>query len=215
MKIKAKISLLYKTFCQAEGNQHIASEFAILKLQDLVESFKVKSILEVGLGIGAIAGSLLAMNKNIAYSGTEHNDFCLSALKGNLKLVFPRLKIHKNLNGLSRDQKFDLIIIDGKDPDLNLIKNLLTINGLIAVEGDRMPQQEILREIFPEHKYVHSISLRKNNSYSPFPAEEWQGGLKVIFVNPTIKQSLWWFREKYFTKIKYQFPGRYLGSKRK
>ena len=77
-----------------------------------------------------------------------------------------------------------------------------------------MPQQDSLQELFPQHKYVHCISLKKNKEYSPFPAENWQGGIKVIFVYPTLKQKIWWLKEKYFTKIKYQYPGRYLGGEK-
>ena len=77
-----------------------------------------------------------------------------------------------------------------------------------------MPQQDSLQELFPQHKYVHCISLIKNKEYSPFSTENWQGGLKIIFINPTIKQAFWTFKEKCFTKIKYQYPGRYLGGEK-
>ncbi len=206
--------ILYQSFCEAEGSQHIASEYAIGKINGLVEKFPVKRILEVGLGIGSISGILLAMNRNktaFDYIGTEANDFCLKALPQNLKEDYNRLKIVSDLTEISSHKKFDLIIIDGKDQNLNAIKELIFENGIIVIEGDRLPQQGSLQEFFPEHKYVHCISLKMNKEYSPFPAENWQGGIKVIFVNPTIKQSLWWFMEKYFTKIKYQYPGRYLG----
>lgn len=210
-------SKLYQSFCEAEGNQHIASEYAIGKINGLVEKFRVKRILEVGLGIGSISGILLSVNRNkldLDYTGTEANNFCLNALPENLKEDYNRLKIYPNLSEIASDKKFDLIIIDGKDQNLQSIKKMISKNGILAIEGDRMPQQEVLRGIFPKHKYVHSISLSRNKSYSPFPADEWQGGLKIIFVNPTIKQRLWWFRETYFTKIKYQYPGRYLGGEK-
>lgn len=108
--------------------------------------------------------------------------------------------------------KFDLIIIDGKDPYLKEIKNLISENGIIAIEGDRMAQQEIVKKLFPKYRNVHAISLRKNRIISPFPSEEWQGGLKVIFVNPTPVQYVWWIKEKFKTRLKYQVPGRYLGN---
>lgn len=211
-------STLYQFFCEAEGNQNIASEFAIVKLQELIRKFKVTKVLEVGLGIGSISGNILAMNRNktsLYYIGTEANNFCLNALPENLKEDYNRLQIYSDLCKIPSDTKFDLIIIDGKDQKLQSIKDLISENGIIAIEGDRMPQQDALQELFPDHKYVHCISLKKNKGYSPFPAENWQGGLKVIFVNPAIKQSLWWFTEKHLTKIKYQYPGRYLGSKSK
>jgi len=206
-------STLYQSFCETEGSQHMAGEYAICKINGLVEKFPVKRILEVGLGIGSISGIVLAMNRSkldFDYTGTEANDFCLKALLKNLKEDYIRLKIYSNLTEIPSNKKFDLIIIDGKDGNLQAIKGLISENGIIVIEGDRMAQQDSLQELFPIHKYVHCISLKKNKEYSPFPDENWQGGIKVIFVNPTIKQSLWWFMEKYFTKIKYQYPGRYL-----
>ncbi len=211
-------SNLYQSFCKADGSQHIASEYAIEKINGLVENFGIKGILEVGLGIGSISGIVLAVNKNkpdIDYIGTEADDFCLNALPENLKEDYNRLKIYPNLTEIPSDKKIDLIIIDGKDHNLQAVKDLISENGILAIEGDRIPQQDSLQELFPQHKYVHCISLKKNKEYSPFSAENWQGGIKVIFVSPTLKQHLWWFREKYFTKIKYQYPGRYLGGEKR
>lgn len=198
-----KIKETYKTFYQAEGNQHIASEFAVLKLQELVASFEVKSILEVGLGIGAIAGCLLAVNKELAYTGTEDNDFCLKALKHNLHKNYNRIELHSGISGLEPKDRFDLIIIDGKDFGLQQLSKHLSPNGIIAIEGDRQEQQIELQNIFPNHSYVHCISKKKNEEYSPFPSNHWQGGVKIIFVNPDFKQKLWWAREKLRTKLKY------------
>lgn len=206
---------LYYSFCKAGGNKNIASEYAIEKINGLVDRFRVKSILEVGLGIGGISGIILALNRNISnlnYAGTEANDFCLNALPKNLKEDYNRLEIFSDLNNIPIYQKFDLIIIDGKDKNLQAIKHLISKNGIIAIEGDRIQQQDFLQEIFPNHNHVHSISLIKNKEYSPFSSENWQGGVKIIFINPTVKQSLWWFKEKCLTKIKYQYPGRYLGG---
>jgi len=215
MRRNEQRSDLYQFFCKAEGNQHIASEYAIEKIDGLVKKFRVKRILEVGLGIGSISGILLAVKRNkpdLDYVGTEANDFCLNALPENLKEDYSQLRIYSDLTDIPTDKKFDLIIIDGKDHNLKTVKDLISENGLLAIEGDRIPQQDSLQELFPQHKYVHCISLKKNKGYSPFSTENWQGGLKIILVNPTIKQNLWWLKEKYFTKIKYQFPGRYLGK---
>lgn len=217
MSKKSGINNTYKEFCLAEGSQHIASEYAIGKINGLVEKFRVKRILEIGLGIGSISGMVLAVNRNkpdIYYTGTEANDFCLKALLENLKEDYSRLKIVSDLTKIPSNKKFDLIIIDGEDHNLRAVKDLISENGILAIEGDRMPQQDLLQELFPDHKYVHCISLKKNKEYSPFSTGNWQGGIKVIFVNPNIEQSLWWFTEKYFTKIKYQYPGRYLGGEK-
>jgi len=203
-------SNFYQFFCEAEGSQHIASEYAIEKLDRLVQEFRVKRILEVGLGIGSISGVVLAVNRriNLDYSGTEANDFCLKALPENLKEDYNRLQIYSDLTEIPAIKKFDLIIIDGKDHKLQIIKDLISENGILAIEGDRMPQQDSLQELFPDHKTVHCISREKNKSYSPFPAAHWQGGLKIIFINPTVFQKLWWMRERVSTKLKYWFRKR-------
>jgi hypothetical protein len=210
-------SKLYQSFCKADGNQHIASEYAIEKINGLVEKFRLQRILEVGLGIGSISGIVLAVNRNINldYSGTEANAFCLNVLPENLKEDYNRLQIYSDLTEIPGNKKFNLIIIDGKDHNLQAVKDLISENGILAIEGDRIPQQDSLQELFPQHKYVHCISLKRNKEYSPFPTENWQGGIKVIFVYPTLKQNLWWLKEKYFTKIKYQYPGRYLGGEKR
>lgn len=209
MPNKEVIRKLYRQFCSAEGNQYIASEYAIVKLQQIIEKFQVKSILEVGLGIGSIAGSLLKLNKNINYSGTESDLFCLQALPENLKEDYERLQIFSGLETIPQYSEYDLIIIDGKDPELEIIQHLIQRRGIIAIEGDRQPQQRILEDLFPVHRAVHAICLRKNGHYSPFSSERWQGGLKVIFVAPNREQIGWWLKEKLLTKIKNQVRGRY------
>jgi len=205
MQINQQISRSYKAFSSAEGSQHIASEYAIKKLQELVAKFHIQNVLEVGLGIGCIAGSLLKLNQHLQYFGTEANEFCLNALPQHLKEEYKRLQIHNELRTVPKDWKFDMVIIDGKDPDLHYVKDVLAKNAIITVEGDRMPQQELLQELFPSHKFVHSISAEKNKAYSPFPENHWQGGIKVIFLNPTSEQKIWWAKEKLFTKLKYWY----------
>lgn len=202
---KVRLLQAYKEFEHADGNQHIASEYAVLKLAEIIECFEVKKILEIGLGIGSISGTLLEVHnaKELQYSGTENNAFCLNALKGNLGSHFSKLKIYSNIEDISEENEFDLIIIDGKDENLKQVRKLLSANGIIAIEGDRLSQQEIMKELFPAHKYVHSISTKKNSINSPFASSHWQGGIKIIFGDPSRKQRLWWMREKLLTKLKY------------
>jgi len=206
----------YKTFCEADGSKHISSEYAINKLNKIIQYFNINNILELGLGIGSISGTLLALNKNkmkLNYSGTEANEFCLRSLSTNLKKDFNRLEIFKDLSEIPVQKRFDLIIVDGEDLQLSKIVALINTRGIIAIEGDRTPQQQLLQKLFPNNKEIHCISLKKNKNYSPFPIKEWQGGLKVIFVKPTRQQYAWWIKEKIWTKIKYHYPGRYLGDK--
>lgn len=202
---KQKLRQAYRKFDHAEGNQHIASEFAVEKLAELIGWFKTKKILEVGLGIGSISGTLLELKKEEVqnYSGTEDNSFCLEALKRNLGTNFEKLDIYGGIKEIPEDANFDLIIIDGKDQNLSQIQNLLSSKGIIAIEGDRIPQQEVLKKLFPSHKYVHSISTIRNAETSPFSSGNWQGGIKIIFKQPDGLQKLWWVKEKLLTKLKY------------
>ena len=121
----------YKYFCLAKGNQHIASEFAILKLQELIRKFQVKNVLEIGLGIGSIAGTLLGLNKNLDYSGTEANDFCLKALPENLKEDYRRLQIYSDLTKISsRIPIFDFSRILFRKPPQCLFYSRINENDL-------------------------------------------------------------------------------------
>lgn len=203
---------MYQKFCSAEGNQYIASEYAVQKLQELITKFEVKKVLELGLGIGSIVAILLEVNGGLDYTGTEANSFCLESLPVNLGNTYERLKIYPSLKHIPTDKKFDLVIVDGKDPELPSLKKILSNRGIIVLEGDRLEQQKFLQNLYPRHKMVHAISLRKNKSYSPFAAEDWQGGLKIIFTNPSEIQYAWWLKEKFLTRLKYQYPGRHFGS---
>ncbi|MFD0977950.1 hypothetical protein [Salinimicrobium gaetbulicola] len=211
---KQKLRQAYRKFDHAEGNQHIASEFAVEKLMELITWFKTKNILEVGLGIGSISGTILELQKDGGqyYAGTEDNPYCLEALNRNLGTNYEKVDIYGGIGEIPDYYKFDLIIIDGKDQNLSQIQSLLSSKGIIVIEGDRMPQQILLDELFPHNIMVHSISLKKNSARSPFPTDEWQGGVKILFINPTLKQKIWWFKEKIFTKLKYQYPGRHFGQ---
>lgn len=197
----------YLTFCEAEGNQHIASRYAIQKIIELLRRFKPDSVLEVGLGIGSISGTILRIfdDKNLKLYGTENNQFCLEALKNNLGEDFKSLNIYSDLKAIKGNVKFDLVIVDGGDTNLEIIKNKISDNGIIVIEGDRKNQLKLLNEYFPDHLYVHSISKRKNLEVAPFPSKNWEGGVKLIFINPNFKQKIYWLREKFQTKMRYSY----------
>lgn len=212
MSRSREINRVYRSFCEKEGNQFIASEYAINRIQELIDDFCVKKVFEIGVGIGSIAASILHLNRNINYFGTENNDFCLQALLNNLGENYSRLKLFSDLTEISISSEIDLLIIDGKDPNLPKVTRCLSEKGIIVVEGDRVEQLEELQKLFPHSRHVHSISLSKNRTESPFSCEDWQGGVKVIFVNPNLRQKFWWLKEKMITKLKYQYPGRHFGE---
>lgn len=196
----------YKRFCDIEGSEYIASEFALKIILKLVKKFKVTSVLEIGLGIGAIADTVLKYAKDhqlhITYTGTEANEFCLDALKKNVG-DYNKLELYHGLSSLT-DKKFDLIIIDGADPDFEKIKALCNSDTIIFIEGDRAPQTKSILKFFPAAKHVNVITLDRNKPYAHGSStpESYMGGGQLIFVDPTAARKLFWFKEKVMTYIK-------------
>jgi len=196
----------YKRFCGLEGSEYIASEFALETILKVIKKFKVKTILELGLGIGSISDTVLQYSKianhTIEYVGTEKNDFCLNALKCNV-LDFDKLELYAQLNQI-KNKKFDFIIIDGYDDTLKEVVAFCKKTTIIFIEGDRKGQTETIRQIFPKNKYVNVITLNKNKPYSHSGGDtnHYVGGGKLIFADPTPTMKLFWFQQKVGTYIK-------------
>ncbi len=205
MKYKDLAVQNYKRFCELEGSEYIASEFALETILRLIKIFKVNSILELGLGIGSISDTVLQYSKkanhSISYVGTEKNQFCLNVLKNNV-LEFEKIQLYAELNQI-KNNKFDLIIIDGYDDTLSGIVGFCKKNTIVFIEGDRKGQTETIRNIFPNNKYVNVITLNKIKPYShgEGDANRYLGGGKLIFINPTLKMKLYWFEQKVLTYI--------------
>lgn len=188
----------YKYFSYLEGNQYIASEFALKAIQKVVENYNAKNILELGVGIGCISFCVLKLssenNLNINYVGTESNEFCLKVLPNYLKEHYTKIQIFAELKDVKSNQKFDIIIIDGKDENIKEVESLIATNGIIIIEGDRIPQLNIIRSIFPKSVFTRVISNERNPNYGPIPPTHYSGGVQLIFVNPNFKQKLdYWF----------------------
>lgn len=189
----------YKRFSYIDGNTHIASEYALSTILKLLEDFKVKSILEVGLGIGSISDTILKYtkikNQKIEYTGTESNDFCLNALKTNVE-NYNLIELYASISDIANNQKYDFIIVDGSDESLKKIASFCKTNTIIFVEGFRSSQVDSIKSIFPNFKHVEIISLYKNPKHGPFPTEKWAGGGQLIFINPSFIDKTYWFKEK-------------------
>lgn len=189
----------YKRFSNIDGNAHIASEFALISILKLINDFKIKSILEVGLGIGSIADTVFkyakSTNKLIGYTGTEANDFCLNALKINVEL-YEKIELFQTISEINNQNKYDFIIVDGSDESLKEIATYCKQNTIIFVEGFRGSQVDSLKQVFPKYKHVEIISNYKNPKYGPFPSDRWTGGGQLIFINPNLNNKLYWFKEK-------------------
>lgn len=197
----------YLKFSSFEGSQHIASEFAIFRLLEITRKFKISSVLEVGLGIGSISDTILTntIKEKMIYVGTESNLFCLESLKKNLnKNAYDSLIIVPSIDKVIELRKqFDLVIIDGSYDSILSLANQLGPNAIIAIEGDRLTQVNDLKAIFPNAKFVHSISLKKNDTNGVGLSGHWQGGIKLLFLNPNNYQLVYWLSEKIKTKLIY------------
>jgi hypothetical protein len=194
----------YKKFSTLEGNQYIAGDYAIETILELIKDFKIKNILEIGLGIGSISDAILNFSRDnnleINYYGTELNEFCLEALKKN---VTDSDKIHlfSDLEFLKANTKFDLVIVDGSDESLAKVKHLLASRSLIFIEGGRASQVKFLKELFPKSIYAEIISIRKPPEYGLYH-QKWTGGGSLIFINPNFVQKCYCFNEKVKTFLK-------------
>lgn len=204
---KQKIAIVnYKKFCNLKGSDFIASEFALETLLRVVKHFRVKSILEVGLGIGSVSDTILKYVKsaklNVVYNGTENNDFCLKVLPENVTF-YNQINVFENLNSLP-DSKYDLIIIDGLDGNLIKLQEICNENAIVFIEGGRQEQTKMVLRMFPKSLYVNVITLKKNPSYAHEgrSVKNYIGGGQLIFINPTIMMKLFWFKEKLFTFFK-------------
>ena len=198
----------YKYFSTLEGNQCIATEFAMKVILTIVDDYKAKNILEMGVGIGAIAYSVLEFakinNKDFNYVGTEANEFCLKVLPEYLKDYYPKIKIIAGVSDVSDEESFELIIIDGKDDNINKVEKIISKNGIIIIEGDRQPQLAIIKNIFPNSLYTRVISNYKNPNYGPIYSDHFCGGVQLIFINPTLKQKVDYYIYKIKTAVNYR-----------
>lgn len=196
----------YKDFCQLEGSDYIASEFALETIITLLNVFKVKSVLEIGLGIGCVSDTIMKYSKlnnlKIDYFGTESNEYCLSVLPKNVK-GFSELKLYYELSEIQKNN-FDLIIIDGSDDSLKNITKYVNKSTILYIEGDRKEQTQIIRSLFKKHCYVNVITLKKNPKYAHEgrSVNSYIGGGQLIFINPNIKMKLFYFNEKIKTFFK-------------
>lgn len=203
----------YKVFSKAEGNQHIASLFAIKKILDIIELNQPKNILEIGLGIGGICYSIVEYldEKNLSYQyyGTEKNEFCLSQLPINMGKKINKLHILPDVAEVDKSIKYDLVIIDGSDDALTDIKAIIAEHGIIFIEGDRAVQVDTMRKLFPNHVFTQTISNYKDPEYGPFDSNAWSGGGKLIYVNPTAKQKFHFYCEKLRTSFRQRIVRKY------
>ena len=210
MNIKKLVERNYLRFCNLEGSDYIASEYALERILYVIKKFRVNSVLEIGLGIGSISDTVLkysdSSNLKIRYVGTEANEFCKKVLKKYVE-EYESVERFESLFELNSKYKFDLIIVDGAENNLEEIKNKCKKNAIVFIEGDRAPQTKLIASLFPKAKHVNLISLKRNKPYAHGicnPAH-FVGGGQLIFTNPTFEMKSYWAKEKIATFTKRHF----------
>lgn len=205
----------YQYFSTLEGNQHIASVYALEKIVALAQRYEVKTVLEVGLGIGSISHALLshakATGRTLRYIGTEANDYCLQALPRNLQADFSKIELYSNIEQVPGDARPDLIIVDGSDATLAKLQALAAPGAILFVEGFRGEQVRSLQSYFPQALSVETISAFKNPAGGPFPTDKWAGGGRIIFTQPDAAQRRQYWAEKITTSLRYRLWRRLKG----
>jgi len=207
---KVQAAETYRKFSKAEGNQHIGGQFAVESILRIIQNFRVKSILEVGIGIGCIADAVLHFakqnNLQIAYYGTESNAFCLEALQQNIDHK-DSLHIYDAIHTLPEDLKVDLIIIDGSDKSLDLLARHAKHNTIAFIEGGRFEQVKWLKRIFPSLLHTDIISDYKNQAGGPFDPGKWSCGGALFILHPGLYSRFYWLAQR--------IRGAYVWRKRK
>ena len=88
MNYKKTAEITYLKFSEIEGNQNIAGDYALEFILRLIKDFKIKNVLEIGLGIGSVSDAIMMYAKNnglqITYTGTEANQYCIEVLPKNV-----------------------------------------------------------------------------------------------------------------------------------
>jgi len=103
--------IIYNWFSEKSESGHIATQETIEKIVDLVKDNKIKSVLEIGSGIGTLTYAVLS-NCNAYVTAYEPNDVCIEQLKKNLE-GFNGYEIVQNWRELPPRKQYDLIIVDG------------------------------------------------------------------------------------------------------
>ncbi|MEQ3657261.1 MAG: hypothetical protein ABNH00_15435 [Dokdonia sp.] len=206
MTVKEHATSSYITFSGYEGSQHIAGQYAMAKILEMAVTFRVKHILEIGLGIGTLPYLIMEYHKELSsYVGSETNEFCLAALRKNLpEPMFERLNVYTDTAAIfDRDNAFDMLIIDAGFTDYQKLSDHMSKHAVIIIEGDRADQEQKIRSYFPKARFVQLISGEKNHPKGVFDKNHWQGGVKVFFIHPTLAQKWYWLQGKLQSKLNY------------
>lgn len=207
-KLRKIASLAYDKFLVKEGNEHIASEFALYGLLKAIHSKKPKSVLEIGLGIGSICYTVLyaqeeGLIQKLNYVGTENNEYCLRQLAINLQDIKEPYTICHHLQELE-NMRFDFIIVDGADPGFTALHKLINNQTTIFIEGLRDEQIQVIKRLLTGMPYIYSKTICYNRNYQ-FRSinKSFLGGYTLFILHPTYLDQLKLLYMKIVNKVNF------------
>lgn len=162
-RFDARTYLLYNSFKQKMGSEHIASPVGIQVLLEIIEEIKPRHILEIGGGLGTLSYAALKFS-DVQMDIFEDHPFCIKELQKNLRGYEERYQLLEDYNNfILPHTSYDLIIIDGGGHAFvhEVISKCQHI-GRIFIEGGRGEQRKqarmALRQryIFRPIQYMHS-----------------------------------------------------------
>ncbi|MDP3956291.1 MAG: hypothetical protein Q8Q18_03555 [bacterium] len=162
IKIKNEAHEVYGFFKDKEGAEYIATPVNIQILLDLCREYNVKSILELGGGIGAIIYAL-ARFTNAKIDVYEDLPVCQEKLIDNMRGLERAYTLFKDYSEYPTGKSYDLMIIDGPidgpgdmsniDIIYEFIHSLAGVD-IVFVEGHRHRQRHAaMRAIYPRKLY--------------------------------------------------------------
>jgi predicted O-methyltransferase YrrM len=183
---------IYSRFKARSGSDFIASAEAIAGLQSIIGTYRPRSVLEIGSGIGTLTFAIVETYRALGvdddqFATVENNDFCVRQLRANLARELHRVRMFDDIGGVA-GQRFDLIIIDGGAEQDGRFAELLAAGGIIFVEGFRAPQRSLITRLRRSYAVANIRSMRQTDSARQ-PAG-WGGAYWLFKFEPTLSERL-------------------------
>jgi protein-L-isoaspartate O-methyltransferase len=160
---------LFARYQAKEGSRNAARPVSLAHLAACLRTFRPRTVLEMGAGIGTMTDALLSHHSGIRrIVAFEHNDFCLAALARNIDARDSRLTIvarREELPAVITDA--DMLVADGNYGRAEAY-DALRLGTVIFVEGNRKPfrdeccqalQRRGLTVTFREHGARYGLKI--------------------------------------------------------
>jgi predicted O-methyltransferase YrrM len=130
---------LFARYQAKEGSRNAARPVSLAHLAACLRTFRPRTVLEMGAGIGTITDALLSHHSGIRrIVAFEHNAFCLAAITQNIDTRDPRLTIVARREELPAITDIDMLVADGNYGRAEAY-DAVRLGTVFFVEGNRKP----------------------------------------------------------------------------